>query len=254
MLISSDKTSVKGSDVLRQLQHRGRRSWTGALRCRVPGMPLPASIYLYEGGVYALDLPWYRPRVIARLISAGIVDATRQAILDSTVGRDADHGEAARFCVAQGWLSAERLGAIHSEFTLAGLGAIQDLDLDISAEDGAVTGQFCMLPVAYADLESALEVRAERNGSAWAFTQPPAATVVARAMPAVVPDHQMPEVLACLDALDHPMGLDVLAGRCGFTRAEAAFIVAALAVQGVVMLTPGAPEREAQVPEAVPSP
>ncbi len=238
--------------MLRQLESRAARSWTGALRFDVPGASEPASVYLYEGGAYAVELPWYRPHVLARLTSAGILDATRQAIIDTSVGRDADPMDAVRFCVDQGWLDAERLGSIHGEFVLASLGALAEAGREAGAEDGAVTDRYCTLPMAVADVEEALRVRAARDTAAWGYSEPATSTQVARALAGAVAEHQVPEVIALVAALDHPMPLDAAAGRCGFTRSECAYIVSALASQGVVSLSPGAPDLSLQVPEALP--
>lgn len=237
---------------MRQLEQKSSRGWTGALRCAIPGAQQEAVVYLYEGGVYSTDLPWYKPRDLARLSSAGIVDNTRQAIIRSALGADVDDLDAARFCVEQGWLSPERLGTMHGEYLLASLGAVCDVAADVADEEGMTTDRYCALPVGFEDLIEALRVRQDRNAAAWSFPSAPEQSFVVRVMPEVTPAHQVPEVVAFLAALGTAAALDDVAGRCGLTRAEAAFIAASLAGQGVVDITAGALPCPSCVPEALP--
>lgn len=237
---------------MRQLEQRSSRGWTGALRCAIPEAEQEAVVYLYEGGVYSADLPWYQPRDLARLSSAGIVDSTRQAIIQSALGADVDDLDAARFCVEQGWLSPERLGTIHGEYLLAAVGAVLDATADVAEEEGKVTDRYCALPVGFEDLVEALRVRRDRDEAAWPFPSAPEQSFVVRVMPEVTPAHQVPEVVAFLEALGTAAALDDVAGRCGLTRAEAAFIAASLAGQGVVEITAGALPCPSCVPEALP--
>ena len=210
---------------MRQLEQRAGHDWTGALHCAVSGCSDEAILYLFEGSLYAVALPWYQPRDLDRLQSAGIVDATRLAIIHSTLGTNVDDLIAARFCVEQGWLTAERLGTIHGEYLLASVGALRHRVGQCTEHEGEVTDRFCALPVAYDDLVEALKVRDERTKATWTFDPSPQQAIVIRTKPEVTPQHQVAEVVALLGALGEVGALDDIAGRCGLTRAEAAFIV-----------------------------
>ncbi len=234
--------------MIRQLQRLGARAWTGSVACSVPDVDEPARAFLYRGGIYAAQIPGYRPRVRARLASAGVLDATREAIVDRSLGDGADDLAVGRFAVSQGWLGAERLGAIHGEYVLASLGAIGEYRAT-AEQEGHTTEEFCTLPSVVSEVVDALEVRRRRQEQVWGYSMAPEAARVHLASVDTQPGHQMPEVLAFLAACAVPTTIDQAAWECGFTRAEAAYLAASLAQEGVVGLTPGAAVPGSWVPE-----
>ena len=60
-----------------ELQGLARKRATGCLELVDRGHGGRARLFMYEGGLYAVELDGYRPDVVARLVAAGVLDAER---------------------------------------------------------------------------------------------------------------------------------------------------------------------------------
>ena len=237
------------------------RDWTGALV--IDSDHSTARIFLYEGDVYAVELGGFHPDVLARLVSAG-----RLAPRGSASG--SSHQDVL-LAVESGECTPEEIAVVHSEFMLAGLGAVlvadQQQTLTIEADEGATTAQGCALPIAIASAKEAVNQRGSRMAADARSlidrfvvlpkrnaegVDPFAWTGDVQWTLSTIDEAAGPELRAMAGALDS-RSIDAAAGRCGFTRAEALHLTAVLAARNEVsatevMVTP----HGCAVPEAWP--
>lgn len=227
------------SGIVDALSGAGAKGSTGALEVTDRGHGGTARIFLFEGGLYAVELTGYRPPVVNRLRSGGRIDAQAQSRLIDMVGSGEDSlgGVTA---VAEGWIPAEVLGSLHQEYVLAGLGAVLALPkAHVKFRGGVVTGQYCTVPLRVDPLFATVRMRAERLLRTWAVLEDladPATSVLSAT------GQRPPEALitaefeALTAACDGQRGLDSVAHTVGFTRAEAVHVAVVLVQAGVLAL------------------
>jgi len=241
------------------------RGWTGALV--IDSGHSTARIFLYEGDVYAVELGGFHPDVLARLVSAGRLAPTGSARESASGSSHQD----VLLAVESGECTPEEIAVVHSEFMLAGLGAIlaadQQQTLTIETDEGATTAQGCALPIALASAKEAVNQRGSRMAADARYlidrfvvlpkrnaegVDPFAWTGDVQWTAPTIDEASGPELRALAGALDG-RSIDAAAGRCGFTRAEALHLTAVLAARNEVsatevMVTP----HGCAVPEAWP--
>jgi hypothetical protein len=237
--------------------------WTGAIVARHDDAI--ARIYCYESEIYAVDLSSYRPDVASRLVAGGVI-TPEQATTAVQVDGDPDDFPIA--LVDSGACSAENLAVVHAEIMLACLGAVlaadREVEMDVALQPGATTSVGCAIPVSVPALLTALDlrrarlesdVRALRDAAGSSPDAPDAPGWPAGTLWVVTADEpaNTSEARALVSAL-HGTSLDVAAGRCGFTRAEAVHLAAALAAARVIEPTssPSSARSGCPVPEAWP--
>ncbi|MDO8308332.1 MAG: hypothetical protein Q7V58_08250 [Actinomycetota bacterium] len=213
---ASDVINPEVSGVLRSAAAKG---FTGSIDVTDRLTRGTARLFMYEGGLYAVELPGYVPPVAARL---GVSDAP-----------------AAEAAVAAGAVSIGALAAIHQEFVIASLGAVLALPrARTHLRKGQTSARFCTLPLPVDPLFDLVRMRADRLAGTWAMLATdanPATTVALRGPVAgsVVPRG---EAFTLLEAVDGIRTLDGLAAAAGFTRAEAVHLASVLVDSGHVVL------------------
>jgi hypothetical protein len=212
------------------LTAKDRSRWTGEIQIsKGDTSSLVGSVFLYLGKPYAVNLVGYVPPLVSRLRSAGILDETCMAMLEHAYPNGQHDLHVSQFGVDQGWLSVERLGEFHSEFMLAGLGALVALpNIEIAYENGAVTDQWCALPVAIDDLIATLDIRTLRTQQAWESLPGVNESSIMKYVRVSPLAHPISELVATAHAMDGSRSIDEVAFFCGYTRAEVAFLTAVL--------------------------
>ncbi|MDP1876758.1 MAG: hypothetical protein Q8M17_04260 [Actinomycetota bacterium] len=245
------------SGIVDALSGAGAQGSTGVLEVTDRGHGGTARVFLFEGGLYAVDLAGYRPPILNRLRSGGRIDARAQVRLLDVVGPDQDQVGGAT-AVAEGWIPVEALGSLHQEYVLASLGAVLALPrARVKFQAGVVTDEFCTVPLRVDPLFDAVRLRAERLVSTWAVLEDltdPATSVLAATGQRVPEGLSSPEFASFTAACDGQRGLDSVAHAVGFTRAEAVHVAVLLVQAGVLTLHGGSepsPSSEGiRVPEA----
>ncbi len=238
---------VHNADLLSALAQATRRSLTGALEVTDRETSSVARLYIYEGGLYAVDLGGYRCRVYARLQCSGAFANRSTAELALLTGLDAPNPQAVASAVQQGWLSADGLAGVHREFALAGLGAALTLGkVKIRERRGQTTSQFCTLPLPLDSVLAAVQMRADRMVETWSTvapgSEPGSATLVRTGVSngrGTLPN----EMRALESAIDGMRSLDELAWSLGFTRAEAVHVASILIGVGAVRIEVPGPQH-----------
>lgn len=233
---TTTSTTTVNSRILRALEHARDHRVTGRILVTDLEADQAAAIFTFEGEVYAVALDGYEPRVSARLASGARVTPEQRAALEAThdAGGPARSGALA---VAQGWVTAEVLAAVHQEFVVAAFGAVVCREhVRVHAEDGVTTEVVCALPLPLDALVATVEPRATRRAADERQITPDdlGSAIVGRTSLQPPGALALPEVGALLDALDGVHPVDVVAGDLGFTRAEVAHLLAALVASGSV--------------------
>ncbi len=233
------------------------RNWTGAVLARDKKTGSEASVYLYEGGIYSLELDDYEPSFVSRLIAAGHIDAARLASVRPSLDRETANRMVGRIVVDCGWISVDRLAEYHREYLLAGLGAVlRRQSLRIRESKNEITSRFCILPSGIGELVSEIEIRQmqlDRAASALAGSRHAGSCVLRVMRSTAGVSNGSPELDAFMRAVDGVRSVDEVAAMCGFTRAEAVFHASVLTTAGVAIVAataePPAQARSLRVPE-----
>ena len=238
-----------------ELRARAKAGWTGRLTVSDRAGRERADLYLFEGDLYSVQASGFRPHLFARLMAAGIIDEERRRSCDASMASDSRDELIGRFAVEQAWLPVERLAEFHSEYLLASLGAVREVsEVGIVEGTGEVTNVRCALPSPVADVIASVEMRAERSRSVWAgvgASGGPGETVLAWRGARGVAPFAAPELAAFAAEVDGARSVDALADACGFTRAEAEFLTAALVSDGLAGIADvqALPAQRCLVPE-----
>jgi hypothetical protein len=233
------------------------RNWTGAVLARDKKTGSEASVYVYEGGIYSVEIDDYEPSFVSRLIAAGHIDAARLASVRPSLDRDSADLMVGRIVVDCGWISVDRLADYHREYLLAALGGVLDSrSLRVRESKNEVTSRWCILPARIEDLVAETEIRKiqlARASSALAGEGHAGSCVLRPLGSAAAVSNGSPELDAFMRATDGVRSVDEVAAMCGFTRAEAVFHASVLTTAGVVVLAamPEPPKevRALRVPE-----
>lgn len=220
------------------------REWTGAVLARDKKTGSEASIYLFEGGIYAVELDDYEPSFVSRLIAAGHIDAARLASVRPSLDRDTANHMVGRIVVDCGWISVDRLAEYHREYLLAGLGAVLERDsLRIRESKNEITSRLCILPSSIGALVSEIEIRRmqlDRASSALAGNHHAGSCVLRVMRSSAGVTNGSCELDAFMRAVDGVRSVDEVAAMCGFTRAEAVFHASVLTTAGVAVVAAAA--------------
>lgn len=223
---------ILNAEVTTALTAAGRRSFTGAIEVYDRVTRSAASLYLYDGGLYAVHLEGYRSRVFARLTCSGAFASRSTAELAVLTGLDLPNPQAIATSVQQGWVSAEVLAGVHREFMLAALGSVLNLKrAKVREHRTRTTSHFCTLPLPIAPVVSAVQMRAERMAQTWSGVAPghePGSVVLVRTGVPHPRGALATEVRAMESAIDGVRTLDELAWELGLTRAEAVHVASIL--------------------------
>jgi hypothetical protein len=189
-----------------------------------------ARLALYRGGTYAVELEGFDPDPLARLVTAGVIDAETAKELEALARPEVE-------AVRRGLVTADALAAVHQELLLAAWGAVVAAEVDEEEwqpERTMDTG--CTVPLPVADVLATIELRAQRQAATWAAVSGSAGPESA-VLPPVVPGaslpSSLPEMRAVAGALDGRSTVDQVAGRLGLTRAEGVHLAAALVGAGL---------------------
>ena len=233
------------------------RKWTGAVLVRDKKTGSEASVYVYVGGIYSVELDDYQPGFLSRLIAAGHIDAARLASVRPSLDRDSADLMVGRIVVDCGWISVDRLAEYHREYLLAALGAVLNCrSLKVRESKNEITSRWCILPARIEELVAETEIRKIQldRASAALAGEGHAGSCVLRPMgSAASVSNGSPELDAFMRATDGVRSVDEIAAMCGFTRAEAVFHASVLTTAGVVVLAsmpePPKEARNLRVPE-----
>jgi hypothetical protein len=233
------------------------RKWTGAILARDKKTGLEASVYVYVGGIYSVELDDYQPGFVSRLIAAGHIDAARLASVRPSLDRESADLMVGRIVVDCGWISVDSLAEYHREYLLAALGAVLNCrSLKVRESKNEITSRWCILPTRIEELVAETEIRKiqlDRASEALAG-EGHAGSCVLRPMGSAAPvSNGSSELDAFMRATDGVRSVDEIAAMCGFTRAEAVFHASVLTTAGVVVLAampePPMEARVLRVPE-----
>ena len=233
------------------------RDWTGAVLARDKKTGSEASVFIYEGGIYSVELDDYEPSFVSRLIAAGHIDAARLASVRPSLDRDTANHMVGRIVVDCGWISVDRLAEYHREYLLAGLGAVLGRDsLRIRESKNEITPRWCILPTSIGALVPEIEIRQmqlDRASSALAGNHHAGSCVLRVMRSSSGISNGSPELDAFMRAVDGVRSVDEGAAMCGFTRAEAVFYASVLTTAGVAAVAataePPTQARSLRVPE-----
>lgn len=251
--ISSDNYLMENAQLAKLMRSESKKGWTGRLVATDPASGTSAAIYMFEGGVYSVQVEDFTPHLTNRMIAAGILDESRLRELSASVENAQRDHEVGRFAIHRDWLPVDTLAAFHAEYLLAGLGAALSLPKSkVQADANETTDQLCTLPASVDDLIAAIDLREERSQRIWNGVAPGSSTreTVLRVVNA---DAEIcfasSEVTAFMRAIDGINTVDEIAGSCGFTRAEAIVITAALIAGGAAAIAGRKTVHGAHVPE-----
>lgn len=252
-MISSDKHHMENAQLAKAMRSESKKGWTGRLVATDPDSGTSASIYMYEGGVYSVQVDDFTPQLTSRMVAAGVLDDSRLRELSASIDPAQRDHEIARFAITRDWLPIDTLSGFHAEYLLAGLGAALSLPKSkVQAEANETTDRLCTLPASVEDLIAATDLREERSQRIWNGVAP-GSTTRETVLRLVNRDAEIcaasPEVTAFVTAVDGINTVDEIAGSCGFTRAEAIVITAALISGGAVAIAGRKAVRGFHVPE-----
>lgn len=235
------------------MRSESKKGWTGRLIATDPATGTSAAIYMYEGGVYSVQVEDFTPHLTNRMIAAGILDDSRLRELSASVEQSQRDHEVGKFAINRDWLPVDTLAAFHAEYLLAGLGAALSLSKSkVQVDPNETTDQMCTLPTPVEDLIAAIDLREERSQRIWNGVAP-GSTTRETVLRQVNVDAEIcaasSEVAAFMKAVDGINTVDEIAGACGFTRAEAIVITAALIAGGAAAIAGRKSVHGAHVPE-----
>jgi hypothetical protein len=235
---------VVNADIVDALERAAASALTGVIEVADRAHKAEARIYLYEGGVYAVDLDGYQPPVAARLDAAGRfddLDPDERAMLAVLPDPDATAGPMA---VERGWIPADALAQVHQEFVLAAAGAALTLGrVRCRTRAGETTDRVCTLPLPVVSLVETVRLRTRRLVDTWAMIDvghAPGRGVLRRTDQVLQGAFSVGEIGLLAAELDGERPLDVAASALGLTRAEAVYLASLLLNAGIAALEPDA--------------
>lgn len=230
------RTRQVNHDLVHELLAAGARSITGSIEVTDKSTKAQARLFLYQGGLYSIDLAGYSPPVFARLRSSGIFSTRTDAELALLARFDMPDPDAVAHAVGTGWVSIDVLANVHQELLLAALGAVLALPkAKVSIRTGPTSSRFCTMPLPGETLVDTIRMRADRLQGTWSMIAPDteAGESVLRQSPSPVADQgTSAEVAAMAREIDGIRTLDAVAHALGFTRAEAVHVASALIRSG----------------------
>ena len=254
--VSSGVAIEPNGALVHELQAAAKKSLSGAVEASDRQGGGSATIYLFEGGVYAIALTGYVPPVAARLWSSGVMDRDRSERLLSELGGNGLDPRAGAVAAQNGWVKVDTLGTMHQEYLLASLGAVVTLPkLKVKSASGHATANFCTLPLPVDAVLDAVRMRAERMAQTWASVAvdvDPEHAILDRAGDQIPASITIREARALVEAANGRRTLDEIAWRLGLTRAEAVHIVVVLVRANVLTVRPAEqmpPKQALWVPE-----
>lgn len=224
-------------DLAGELLAAGAKSMTGSIEVSDKGAKVQARLFLYEGGLYAIDLDGYARPVFARLRSSGILAPRNDNELAVLARLDIPDPQAVAQAVGKGWVTIEALANVHQEMLLAALGAVLALPkAKARSRKGQTSSRFCTLPLPVDTLVDTLRMRADRLQGTWSMLSPNAAagdSILRHTPSPLVERTSSPEVSAMAQEVDGVRSLDAVAHALGFSRAEAVHVASALVRSGL---------------------
>lgn len=243
-------------DVVDALNRAAAAALTGVVEVSDRTHKAEGRIYLYEGGVYAVELDGFLAPVATRLDAAGRfdgLDPDDRALLAALPDPDATAGAMA---VQRGWLPADALAQVHQEFVLACAGAVLALPrARARARSGQTTDRVCTLPLPAASLIETVQLRNRRLEDTWAMIDTghaPGRGVLRRTDVPLQGAFSIGEVGHLAAELDGERALDDAAAVLGLTRAEAVYLASLLLNAGIAAVQPDADPPPASGPLLVP--
>ena len=245
------ESAAPGVTFNRALEHEltsvAAKSFTGVIEATDHATGALARLYLFEGGLYAVTLDGYTPRLAARLLSSGCLDDAQYTEMAATLGPAKLDRGAGAFVVGRDWVDADRLATFHQEYLLAALGALTSRPrVKTHSAKGETTADFCTLPLPVDPLFDTLRMRAGRLASglgALPFTADPTTMGLERTQIAIPSDMTLREFAAMAEAVDDRSSMLAAAWALGFTMAEAVHVSMLLERAGVLRVSalPSAP-------------
>ncbi len=221
-------------DVVKAMEQAAARGMTGSIAVTERAHGTTGHIYLYEGEVYSVLLDGYRPPVLRRLRSSDAID-------ESAMEEAAEVVAAEEWLVEQENLSAEDLGRVHQEISLAALSALLAAPrVKVKVHQGETTDRNCSVPLPVKALLTTLELRRSRELETCVrigVMSQPGDVVLGSTGVEVAGSGGLPEFGPFLDVVDGATSLDDVARACGYTRAEALHLARLLILQGSVRVT-----------------
>lgn len=231
-------------DIVDALERAATAALTGVIEVSDRAHKADARVYLYEGGVYAVDLDGYEPPVAARLDAAGRfddLDPDERSMLGALPDPDAMAGAVA---VERGWIPADALAQVHQEFVLAAAGAVLTLTrVRCRSRAGETTDRVCTLPLPVGSLVETVRLRTRRLADTWAMidvVHAPGRGVLRRTDQTLQGAFSVGEIGLLAAELDGVRPLDVAASALGLTRAEAVYLASLLLNAGIAAVEPDA--------------
>lgn len=236
---ASGSTAGLNDRIVADLRSAGASGRTGALVVTDHATGQAARLFLFEGGLYAVELEQFAPDVAARLRASGVSTPHLDESANMRAGAELLRG---------GRIDLEHVRRVHQEFVLAQAGAVLLLRKARSefASD-AVTDLVCTLPIPVDDVVEAVRMRQERLDDDWSAIASDAQVQALRLADggaqglalaptgaALAVGRQLPEFAAFLGQCNGRQSIDEVARACGFTRAEAVHLARVLIADGVV--------------------
>ena len=225
--------------LMREIASAGDKGLTCSVEAVAPKGGGSARFYLYDGGVYAVRLDGYAPRVMDRMRASGDLDAARWQRLVDEVGDNRADPRAGVTAVEEDWISEDTLAILHREYVVACAGAVLVLPkVRLHLHKGDVTSDYCSLPLEPARLFRVVEGRTRRLNAEWealSRTGTPSTVSLSRTAQPLPDKLSSPEFSAMLSVIDSTRSVDAVAEEFGMTRLEAVHAATLLAEAGVVV-------------------
>ncbi len=240
------QAAIVNDELASELSALAAKEFTGALEVLDRGTRNRARLFLYDGGLYAIDLDGYPRAVFARLQTSGIFETRSTTELVALAGLDVPDPAAITHAVESGWLTIDALANVHQELLLASLGAVLALPkAKTRPRKGQTSAEFCTLPLPIDPLFDTVRMRADRLQGTWAMLAPgtaPGQAVLSRTLMPLDRTALTPEVAALANAVDGARSLDVIAYVLGLTRAEVVHVASVLVRSGMARVEVDAPD------------
>lgn len=240
------QSAAINEELVSELSTLGAKAFTGAVEVLDRGTRNRARLFLYDGGLYAVDLEGYPRAVFARLRTAGLLAPRSAAELTALAGLDIPDPTVITHAIDRQWISIDDLANVHQELLLASLGAVLVLPkVKTRPRKGQTSAEFCTLPLPVDPLFDTVRMRADRLQGTWAMLAPGAApghAVLSRTLVPLDRTALSPEVTALAGAVDGTRSLDVIAHALGLTRAEVVHVASALIRSGMARVEIDVPE------------
>ena len=225
--------------LMREIASAGDKGLTCSVEAVAPKGGGSARFYLYEGGVYAVRLDGYAPRVMDRMRASGDLDAAAGSGWWTRWATTAPIRGPGVTAVEEDWISEDTLAILHREYVVACAGAVLVLPkVRLHLHKGDVTSDYCSLPLEPARLFRVVEGRTRRLNAEWealSRTGTPSTVSLSRTAQPLPDKLSSPEFSAMLSVIDSTRSVDAVAEEFGMTRFEAVHAATLLAEAGVVV-------------------